>query len=173
MTRNTTNINYLLSLSRFLLKNKPRVCSAAMTVCFNHRNFKRKCASVIRNSRPSRVINRRLGNKYTMHGRTVVFHNYCNKRVPTVFQNLKFLSWTIGVLGFDSRRRLRIFSFTTAFRTTLGPTQPPIQWARGALSLEVERPGREADHSPTSSVEVKECVELYLHSPNMPSWRGA
>jgi hypothetical protein len=24
---------------------------------------------------------------------------------------------------------------------------------------------READHSPPSSAEVKECVELYLHSP--------
>jgi hypothetical protein len=33
--------------------------------------------------------------------------------------------------------------------------------------------GREADHSPPSSTEVKECDELYLHSPNMPSWRGA
>jgi hypothetical protein len=33
--------------------------------------------------------------------------------------------------------------------------------------------GREADHSPPSSVEVKERVELYLHSPNMHSWRGA
>jgi hypothetical protein len=33
--------------------------------------------------------------------------------------------------------------------------------------------GREADHSPPSSAEVKECVELYLHSPNTPSWRGA
>jgi hypothetical protein len=33
--------------------------------------------------------------------------------------------------------------------------------------------GREADHSPPSSVEVKEWVELYLHSPNTPSWRGA
>jgi hypothetical protein len=31
--------------------------------------------------------------------------------------------------------------------------------------------GREADHSPPSS--IKECVELYLHSPNTPSWRGA
>jgi len=29
--------------------------------------------------------------------------------------------------------------------------------------------GTEADHSPPSSAEVKECVELYLHSPNMPS----
>jgi hypothetical protein len=31
---------------------------------------------------------------------------------------------------------------------------------------------READHSPPSSAEVKEWVELYLHSPNTPSWRG-
>jgi hypothetical protein len=33
--------------------------------------------------------------------------------------------------------------------------------------------GREADHSPPSSAEVKEWVELYLHSPNAPSWHGA
>jgi hypothetical protein len=33
--------------------------------------------------------------------------------------------------------------------------------------------GREADHSPPSSAEVKEWVELYLHSPNTPAWRGA
>jgi hypothetical protein len=33
--------------------------------------------------------------------------------------------------------------------------------------------GREADHSPPSSAEVKEWVELYLHSSNTPSWRGA
>jgi hypothetical protein len=55
----------------------------------------------------------------------------------------------------------------------LGPTQPPIQWVPGALSLGVKRPGREADHSPPSSAEVKEWVELYLHFPNMPSWHGA
>jgi hypothetical protein len=33
--------------------------------------------------------------------------------------------------------------------------------------------GREADHSPPSSAEVKEWMELYLYSPNTPSWRGA
>jgi hypothetical protein len=37
----------------------------------------------------------------------------------------------------------------------------------------VKQPGREADHSSPSSAEIKECVELYLHSPNMPSWHGA
>jgi hypothetical protein len=42
------------------------------------------------------------------------------------------------------------------------PIQPPIQWVPGALSLGVKRPEREADHSPPSSAEVKECVELLL-----------
>jgi hypothetical protein len=37
----------------------------------------------------------------------------------------------------------------------------------------VKRQGREADHSPPFSAEDKGCVELYLHSPNTPSWRGA
>jgi len=56
---------------------------------------------------------------------------------------------------------------------TLGPTQPPIQWVPGTLSLELNWPGREAYHSPLSSLEVKECVELYRHFPNMFAWRGA
>jgi hypothetical protein len=76
------------------------------------------------------------------------------------------MGWTIGVLGFDFRRGLGIFLFTTAFRKALGPTQPPIQWVPEALSLGIKRPGR-------STAEVKECVELYLHSPITPSWRDA
>jgi hypothetical protein len=65
------------------------------------------------------------------------------------------MGWTIEVLGFDSRRGLGIFPSTTVSRTALGPTQPPIQWVPGALSLGVKRPGREADHSPSFSAEVK------------------
>jgi len=34
--------------------------------------------------------------------------------------------------------------FTPASRPALGPTQPPIQWVPGALSLGVKWPGREA-----------------------------
>jgi hypothetical protein len=41
----------------------------------------------------------------------------------------------------------------------------PKQWIPGALSLVVKRPGREADLSPPTSAEVKDCMELYLHSP--------
>jgi hypothetical protein len=37
-----------------------------------------------------------------------------------------------------------------------GPTQPPIQWIPGAVSLEVMRPVCEADHSPPTRAEVKE-----------------
>jgi hypothetical protein len=38
--------------------------------------------------------------------------------------------------------------------------------------VEVKRPGLEADHSPPSSAEVNECVELYLRSPDTPLWHG-
>jgi hypothetical protein len=48
-----------------------------------------------------------------------------------------------------------IYNHPTVSRTALGPTQPPIQWVPGALSLGVKRPGREADHSPPSSAEAK------------------
>jgi hypothetical protein len=65
-----------------------------------------------------------------------------------------YVGWTIGVLGFDSRRGLGIFLFT-ASRTALGPTQPPIQWVPGAPSLGVKRQRREADHSPPSSAQVR------------------
>jgi hypothetical protein len=81
--------------------------------------------------------------------------------------------WTIGILGFDSRRGLGIFLFTTASRTALGPSQPPIQWVSGTVSLGINRQEHEADHSPPSNAEVKEWVELYLQSPSMPSWLGA
>jgi hypothetical protein len=83
------------------------------------------------------------------------------------------MGWTIGAIGFDSRRGLGIFLFTAASRTALRPIQPPIQRVPGALSLGIKQPGREADRLPPSSAEVKECVELYLHSPSTSPWRGA
>jgi hypothetical protein len=74
------------------------------------------------------------------------------------------------VLGFDSRWGLGIFLFTTLSRAALGSTQPPIQWVPGALSLEVKRPGREADHSPPSSAEVKNAWILRLPQYVFMAW---
>jgi hypothetical protein len=51
------------------------------------------------------------------------------------------------------------------FRPALGPTPPPVKWGPG-----LKQPASGADHTSTSSVEVKERVELYLCSPSSPSW---
>jgi hypothetical protein len=74
--------------------------------------------------------------------------------------------------GFEFRLGMGIFLFTTVSRPALEPTQPTIQWVPGALFLGVKQPGREANHSPTSSAEVKKGVVLHLHSSNTPAWRG-
>jgi hypothetical protein len=66
------------------------------------------------------------------------------------------MGWMIRILGFDSWWRLGILLFTIVFRMALGPTQPPIQWVPGVLTLGVKQPRREADQSPPSSTEVKE-----------------
>jgi len=52
----------------------------------------------------------------------------------------------------------------TASRSALMPTQLPIQWAPGVLSLEIKRPGREGDHSPTSSGDIKN-ARSYNYTP--------
>jgi hypothetical protein len=50
----------------------------------------------------------------------------------------------------------------------------PASYAMGTtVSMGVQRPGRQTDHSPPYSAEVKESVELYIHSHNAPSWRDA
>jgi len=53
------------------------------------------------------------------------------------------------------------------FKLALGPTQPPVQWVPG-FSWGKERPGRDADFSPTLSAVGHEWVELYLYSPYGP-----
>jgi hypothetical protein len=57
------------------------------------------------------------------------------------------------------------FFFSKSSRPALGSTQPPIQWVPGALSPGVKRPGREADHSPPTSAEVKKMLTHISTSP--------
>jgi hypothetical protein len=65
----------------------------------------------------------------------------------------------------------KIFLFPIASRPALGPTQP-IQWVPETIFPGVKRPGREADHSPPSGTEAKNCGATPL-LPHTSSWRGA
>jgi hypothetical protein len=74
----------------------------------------------------------------------------------------------------DNYNAMYLYNFSTE-------TNPAILnkiWLQNFAAWEHHVPlafhsGREADHSPPSSAEVKEWVELYLHSPNTLSCRGA
>jgi hypothetical protein len=65
------------------------------------------------------------------------------------------LGYGLDDQGFESQHEVEIYLFTTETGPNLQPTQPPIQWVPGTLSLGIKWPGREADHSPPTSVEVK------------------
>jgi hypothetical protein len=90
-----------------------------------------------------------------LHDHNWFLFQYITRAVIAQAVQRRATGWTFGVLGFDSRWGLGIFPFITASRTALRPTQPPIQWVPGALSLRVKRPGREVGHLPPSSAEVK------------------
>jgi hypothetical protein len=86
----------------------------------------------------------------------------------------------VEINGPDDRGFSAIFpagagSFSLQLCVQNGSGAHPASYPMGTrgTSLGIKRPGREADHSPPSSAKVKECVELHLHSPNTPSWRGA
>jgi hypothetical protein len=74
-------------------------------------------------------------------------------------------SWdsSLGVVmgyGLDDHRGLipgscKIFLYSITSRPGVGPTQPPIHWVLGALSLEVKWLGHEAGQLPPSGAEVK------------------
>ena len=52
-----------------------------------------------------------------------------------------------------------------------GPGAHPASYTVGTRSFPgAKRPGRGADHPPTSGAKVKERVELYFYSPSGPSW---
>jgi hypothetical protein len=67
---------------------------------------------------------------------------------------------------------MKNFLFSMSSRPALWPTQPPIQWVQGVLSLGVNWQGHEADHSSETSVEVKKCVSIHP-LPHTPSWHDA
>jgi hypothetical protein len=52
------------------------------------------------------------------------------------------------------------------------PTSYPMSTGGGSVSPGVKRPGREVDHSPQTSAEVKK-MWIYTSTPHTPSWRSA
>jgi hypothetical protein len=81
------------------------------------------------------------------------------------------MGWMAEKSRFDSWQRQKFSIFSTASRLTLGPTQPPIQWMLGALSLGFKQLERESDHSLLSSAKIKNCRAI-PSLPHMYSWRG-
>jgi hypothetical protein len=49
---------------------------------------------------------------------------------------------------FNSQEGQEIFLFSTASKSALRPTQPPVQWVLGTVFPRVKQPGHEDDHSP-------------------------
>jgi hypothetical protein len=102
------------------------------------------------------------GNNDAAQMAALPFNKKCNnKLIPSIFiyglddrgSRVRFLSGA-GKISLH----LRVQNGSGAYRASY-----PMG-TKGSFSG-VKRPGREADHSPPSSDEVKECVELYLHSP--------
>jgi hypothetical protein len=59
---------------------------------------------------------------------------YMYERITVYLRARIALGYGLDDQGFESGQGLRIFLFTTASRPA-EPTQPPIQWVSGALSL--------------------------------------
>jgi hypothetical protein len=85
---------------------------------------------------------------------------------------VQLVQWRAREPQFNSQQGQEIFLFSTASRLALKPTQHPIQWVLGELSLGIKWLEHEADHSPPSSTEVKNTGAIPpLH--HMSSWCGA
>jgi hypothetical protein len=68
--------------------------------------------------------------------------------------------------------RGKIFVYSTATSSPLGPPQPPVQWVPRALYTGVKRPELEADHLAKYGAEVKNGGAI-PPLPLMSSWHGA
>jgi hypothetical protein len=90
------------------------------------------------------------------------FASFYNCISTMFYLTLCFRKW-----GFESRKELGTFHHRVQTRSGAHPASYPLG-TRGSF-LGVKWSEREADHSSPYNAEVNECVELYLHSPNMSS----
>jgi hypothetical protein len=90
-------------------------------------------------------------------------------------QTLERRDSSVGIAtgyGLDDKRsrssspgKVKSFLLSTPSRPVLGSTQSPFKLVQGALSPGVKRPGRDVDHSPSISTEVKK-TWIYTSTPS-------
>lgn len=76
------------------------------------------------------------------------------------------------VIGYRRGGNAGILLFGIAFIPAVGPTQSPIEWITGILSLVLKRP-HDGDQSPSSSVEVQNAwsiISTLLQSYVLVAW---
>jgi hypothetical protein len=104
---------------------------------------------------------------------------YFSRRIKWLTSHINFLSVSRDSYGYGlddqgggiSRPgRVKYFHFSISSRPTLGSTQLPIKMGTGGSFPGVKRQGREADHSPPTSAEVKKMC-IYTSIPHTSSGR--
>jgi hypothetical protein len=92
--------------------------------------------------------------------------------------NIIINSSSVGIAagyGLDGRGwipcRDKVFLFSIASGPALRPKSSPIQWVQSAISMGLKGPGREAEHSPPTSTEIKNGGAI-LQFLRMPSWHS-
>jgi hypothetical protein len=113
--------------------------------------------------------------RYYMSGNTSIYtFNIISKSVLLILIcNVNIMLRAGRPRGWSSSPgREKNILFSKSSRPALRSTQTPIQWVPGALSPGVKRQGREVDHSPPTSAEVKK-MWIYTSTPHTPSWRSA
>jgi hypothetical protein len=95
-------------------------------------------------SQPKKDYN--LKNQFLRY-RKHILNGYGIQKKPGYLRN--------GRTVFDPRQRQMIFPLTSVSIPALGPSQTPVQWVPGSFPWGTALPGREADHSTSSSAEVE------------------
>jgi hypothetical protein len=160
--------------SALLLKHRDNFLSFLTSSPFQYQNKSKSFENFIRrNNRTDRETHLPIMLSFNSMQRT---YNHADSDLPGVHVRR---DGSVGIAAsydldgqISNPGRGTTFFSSPVSRPAVGSTQPPIQWVPRALSPGEKRQGREADHSPPSSAEVKKigAVPPLLHKS---SWQHA